>query len=116
MWDFVKVWHRGRIRKETVMPKLRVLTIVAVVTLLAAGVAVLSRAPRLRAQAGEVPSIVTAGACLEYGPLAGPTAFRVGAVEGHWVSVVSGNATIMKEGTWLNLEMRDLIRPSSLCR
>ncbi len=94
----------------------RVLTLVAVVILLAAGVAVTPYIPHLRAQASEIPSVVTAGACLEFGPVAGPTAFRVGTIEGHWVSVASGNATIMKEGTWLNLERMDLIRPSRLCR
>jgi hypothetical protein len=98
------------------MSKLRVLTLVAVVVMLATGVAVTSWAPHVRAQASEVPSVVTAGACLEFGPVAGPTVFRVGAVEGHWVSVVKGNATIMKEGTWLNLDTMELIRPSRLCQ
>jgi hypothetical protein len=48
--------------------------------------------------------------------VAGPTAFRVGAIEGHWVSVVKGNTTMMKEGTWLNLNTMELIRPSRLCQ
>jgi hypothetical protein len=98
------------------MSKLLVSTFVAVVVLVAADLAVTSFAPSLRAQAAEVPSIVTAGACLEFGPIAGPTVFKVGAVEGHWVSVVKGNSTIMKEGTWLNLDRMELIRPSRFCQ
>jgi hypothetical protein len=98
------------------MSRLHAFTLIAVVALLAAAVAGTFSAPRLRAQASEVPSVVTVGSCLEFGPVAGPTAFRVGAVEGHWVSVVKGNATIMKEGTWLNLDAMELIRPSRLCQ
>jgi hypothetical protein len=98
------------------MNRLNVPTLVAVVILLAAGLAATSYAPRLGAQTSELPSLVTVGACLEFGAVAGPTAFRVGAIEGHWVSVVKGNTTLMKEGTWLNLNTMDLIRPSRLCQ
>ena len=98
------------------MSTLHVRTVLAVVVLSAAAVVFLSHAPGLGAQASEAPSIVTEGACLEYGPLAGPTAFKVGAVEGHWVSVVSGNSTIMKAGTWMNLDTVQFLRPSRLCQ